>query len=123
MFFTLTPTLSHQGRGRFWIYYEAVLIVMASSEKVRIRMNIQGRVQGVFFRASTRDEAFSLDLKGWVCNLPGGGVEVLAEGDREPLLKLVAWCRHGPPYAEVTHVDISEEPYTGEFDTFHIRYE
>jgi acylphosphatase len=96
---------------------------MASSEKVRIRMNIQGRVQGVFFRASTRDEAFSLDLKGWVRNLPGGGVEVLAEGDREPLLKLVAWCRHGPPYAEVKHVDISEEPYTGEFDTFYIRYE
>jgi acylphosphatase len=95
---------------------------MTSAEKVRIRLYIQGRVQGVFFRASTRDEASSLNLKGWVRNLPDGGVEVLAEGGRKTLQKLVDWCRHGPPYAEVTQVDVLEEPYTGEFDTFDVRY-
>ncbi len=95
---------------------------MASSEKGRIRLNIQGGVQGVFFRASTREEAVRLHLAGWVRNLPDGSVEVLAEGAKNPLQELAEWCRHGPPYANVTHVEVSDEPYIGEFHTFETRF-
>lgn len=95
---------------------------MVSTERERIRVMIRGRVQGVFFRAATREEAARLNVTGWVRNLPDGGVEVLAEGDPRPLKDLIAWCRQGPTYARVTHVEIFEEPYTGEFDSFQTRY-
>jgi acylphosphatase len=94
---------------------------MASSEKGRIRLNVQGRVQGVFYRASTREEAVRLHLTGWVRNLPDGSVEILAEGKRNSLQALTEWCGHGPPYANVIHVKVFDEPYVGEFHTFETR--
>ena len=84
-------------------------------------MVIKGRVQGVFFRASTREEAARLNLAGWVRNLSNGNVEVVAEGERAALEKLVEWSHQGPPYAEVTHVETNEGPFTGEFKTFQVR--
>ncbi|OIP62742.1 MAG: acylphosphatase [Nitrospirae bacterium CG_4_9_14_3_um_filter_53_35] len=93
---------------------------MASAKKQRVRLLIHGRVQGVFFRAGTQEEAVRCSLTGWVRNLADGSVEVLAEGDGETLYEFTKWCRKGPPYAEVNHVDMSEEPYTGEFKTFRI---
>ena len=66
---------------------------------------IHGRVQGVFFRASTRAEAERLGLRGSVRNLPDGTVEVHAVGTRDALESLHAWLQHGPPPAEVDLVE------------------
>ena len=72
---------------------------------------IRGRVQGVFFRAETRDRARSLGLSGWVRNAPDGSVEAVFEGDRERIESILDWCRRGPSLAEVDDVDIAwEEP-------------
>ncbi|HEX9445657.1 MAG TPA: acylphosphatase, partial [Candidatus Binatia bacterium] len=68
--------------------------------KARVRAQIEGRVQGVFFRASAEAEANRLGVKGWVRNRPEGSVELVAEGERENLDDLIAWCRRGPRHAE-----------------------
>ena len=65
------------------------------------RFIIRGKVQGVWFRASTRDEALKLGLHGYARNLSSGDVEVLAVGDAEAIETLAAWLRHGPPLARV----------------------
>lgn len=72
------------------------------------RFIIKGRVQGVFFRDSTRRVAESLGLAGHAINLPNGDVEVLASGDADAIEKLAAWLREGPPMSRVTSVDASE---------------
>lgn len=86
----------------------------------RVRMVIEGRVQGVWFRDSTRREAESLGVRGWVKNRSDGTVEVLAEGTQAAVKKLVSWCHHGPSHASVSHVHAAEEPWQGEFDSFSI---
>jgi len=68
---------------------------------------VRGRVQGVFFRASARDEAGRLGLGGWVRNHPEGTVEVYAVGPEPKLQELLRWLRHGPPSARVEGVDAS----------------
>ncbi|MBI2487766.1 MAG: acylphosphatase [Deltaproteobacteria bacterium] len=88
----------------------------------RVHLVVHGRVQGVFYRASTQEKAIELGLAGWVRNRADGTVEVVAEGDREGLEKLVEWCRVGPERAQVTDVDINWESYTGEFREFTIKY-
>ena len=65
---------------------------------------VHGRVQGVFYRASTREQALRMGLSGWVKNLANGGVEVLACGDEEQLQQFGQWLWQGPEYAHVTHV-------------------
>lgn len=89
---------------------------------IRIRLNIIGRVQGVFYRAGTRREALSLGLTGWVRNLPDGSVEVVAEGEEDQLKKLISWCRRGPPLAIVRSVEVKREPPVNEFETFSVKY-
>jgi acylphosphatase len=79
-----------------------------SHERV-VRLRISGRVQGVFFRARTRDEARRLGVKGWVRNLSDGRVEVLAQGNSSQLSALEAFCRQGPPYARVQDVEVIEQ--------------
>jgi acylphosphatase len=79
----------------------------------RVRVRISGRVQGVFFRASCADRAEGLGLSGWVRNAPGGAVEAVFEGDAASVEAMVAWCREGPPYARVDHVDVVEESPAG----------
>ncbi len=69
-----------------------------------IRCVVKGRVQGVFFRATTRREAIELGLHGCVSNLPDGSVEVVAWGDPEPLQALQKWLWQGPPAAQVNEV-------------------
>jgi acylphosphatase len=91
-------------------------------EHLRAGVVIHGLVQGVNFRASTRKEAERLGVRGWVWNLPDGSVEALIEGEKEKVEQLLAWCHKGPPGARVTKVDISWEPYTGEYKSFDIRY-
>lgn len=65
------------------------------------RFLIRGKVQGVWFRASTRDEAFALGLRGHARNLANGDVEVLAIGEPEAIDRLAAWLQVGPPMARV----------------------
>ena len=90
--------------------------------KKRVRCIAHGRVQGVFFRASTMEKAREYGLTGWVRNNPDGTVEAVFEGDEEAIEKMLQWCREGPPLAHVTKLDVIEEPFTGEFSDFTIRY-
>ena len=87
---------------------------------MRVHLIIEGRVQGVWFRESTRKEAVSLGVFGWVRNLPDGTVEVMAEGPKEAVKGLVSWCRHGPPVASVDHVHEKYQEWKGEFQSFEI---
>ena len=89
-------------------------------DSIRAHLIIEGRVQGVWFRDSTRQEAASLGLSGWVKNRFDRTVEVVAEGPRERVETLVTWCHHGPPAARVTGVREFKENFTGEFDSFRI---
>jgi len=71
----------------------------------RVRARVSGRVQGVFYRASTVQEAARLGLVGWVRNEPDGSVLIEAQGEREGVEHLLAWCGKGPPGARVSRVD------------------
>jgi acylphosphatase len=86
--------------------------------KVRAHVFVSGRVQGVFFRSETKHNADRHDVKGWVRNLPNGRVEAVFEGEKEAVQKLIEFCKHGPPGARVTKVDLTWETYRGEFDRF-----
>ena len=89
---------------------------------IRAHVFVEGQVQGVCFRAETREAAERCGVTGWVRNLYDGRVEVVFEGGEEEVERAVAWCQHGPPHASVTHVEVSREPYTGKFPTFSISY-
>ncbi|GAB4271462.1 MAG: acylphosphatase [Deferrisomatales bacterium] len=91
-------------------------------EPVRARVVVGGRVQGVWFRASTQETAQSLGLRGWVRNLPSGEVEAVFEGPADRVERALAWCRRGPPAARVTSCQVAWEPPRGE-GPFRIRYE
>jgi acylphosphatase len=82
----------------------------SSTKSQRLHARARGRVQGVGFRAATLREGRGLGLRGWVRNLPDGGVEVVAEGPRATLDALVAFLRRGPRGAHVSHVDTIFEP-------------
>jgi len=79
-----------------------------------VRVEIHGRVQGVFFRASCADEARLRGVSGWVRNRDDGAVEATFEGSDAAVDAVLTWCRTGPPLAAVDRVDVSEEPPTGE---------
>ncbi len=74
-------------------------------------MKITGLVQGVFFRASTKDEAEKINLTGWVKNLPDGSVEATFEGDEQSVIEVLKWCKKGPKSAHVKGTQVQwEEP-------------
>ena len=82
------------------------------------RFIVSGKVQGVWFRASARDQALALGLRGSVRNLPNGSVDVLAVGDDDAIDALAAWLRQGPPLARVDELERlpaheDEAPATG----------
>ena len=87
----------------------------------RVNLVVTGVVQGVFYRASTLEQAQGLNLSGWVRNLPDGAVEVLAEGDRPSLEALVDWCRLGPSAARVGDVSVKWGEFKDEYRTFVVR--
>ena len=81
------------------------------TDQLCIHCYISGKVQGVWFRASTKEEAERLQLTGWVRNLPDGRVEVLACGEKEKIAALQAWLKHGPRFAEVNDFVCEEVPF------------
>lgn len=81
----------------------------------------KGRVQGVWFRAYTKQQADSQQVCGWVRNLPNGTVEALFEGKSDDVEAVIALCKKGPPSARVDEVELSWQPATGEFRDFAIR--
>jgi acylphosphatase len=83
------------------------------SEAVRHRVLVRGRVQGVWFRESCRRRAIDLGLAGWVRNRADGTVEAEFEGPEGDVAKAVAWCRVGPPAADVTGIDVAAVEPTG----------
>lgn len=82
--------------------------------KARAHVHVGGRVQGVFFRAETANLANRLALAGWVRNLPDGRVEAVFEGEKEKVEEAVAFCKRGPPGANVDDFDIKWEEWKGE---------
>ncbi len=90
--------------------------------RTRAHVFVEGRVQGVFFRAETQHHARLYNLSGWVRNCYDGRVEAVFEGKQEDVEKMIAWCHKGPDYAAVQNVEVSSEEYTGEFDSFSIIY-
>lgn len=92
-----------------------------TDEATRVHLRIEGRVQGVFFRDSTRQRAQALGVAGWVRNLPDGAVEAVAEGPADAVDALVRWCHEGPPAARVTAVRPRWQEPTGELSRFEVR--
>jgi acylphosphatase len=76
---------------------------------VALRVRVSGRVQGVFFRDSTRREADALGLRGWVQNLPDGRVEAWFVGTRDACERALAFVHVGPPRAQVSEVEFEWE--------------
>ncbi|MFN3739861.1 MAG: acylphosphatase [Thermodesulfovibrionales bacterium] len=91
-------------------------------QKVRCHIFVAGRVQGVFFRAFTRDVAESLGLKGWVRNLPDGRVEAVFEGSREVIEEALKKIKIGPPASRVENIDINWSELIENIPDFRIRY-
>ncbi|WP_334110259.1 acylphosphatase [Thermodesulfitimonas autotrophica] len=89
--------------------------------QARAHVIVRGKVQGVYFRGYTQQEALAAGVTGWVRNLPDGSVEAVFEGEREAVERLVAWCRKGSPAARVTEVEVTWEDWRGEFSGFIIR--
>jgi acylphosphatase len=88
--------------------------------KIRAHVLISGLVQGVWFRASTKEKADQLKLAGWVRNTSQGDVEAVFEGEEHVVDEMITWCHHGPPYAQVVNVAVMREPHSDELKRFDI---
>ena len=86
-----------------------------------LQIKVEGRVQGVFYRATAVNEADTLGLKGWVRNLPDGSVLISVEGDEKALAEMVNWCWQGPSFAKVKNVSTEEKDPEG-FTTFEVQH-
>ncbi len=95
---------------------------MDEEKHLRAEVVIGGRVQGVWFRGTTRDTALSLGLRGYVCNLPDGRVKAVFEGPHRKVRAAVTWCHRGPRLADVESVDVRWAEPTGEFRGFSVRH-
>ena len=87
---------------------------------IRCRVVARGRVQGVFFRASTRDRALAEGVRGWVANRADGAVEAVLEGEERAVERLLHFMREGPGHSSVDSLEVTEEAPVGE-ETFQIR--
>lgn len=90
--------------------------------KSRVHLIVSGSVQGVFFRSEIENLAIENGVTGWVKNLPDGRVEAVFEGEEQSILKLVEFCKRGPPLAKVEKVSISKEAFRAEFTDFRIEH-
>ena len=73
-----------------------------------VRLIIKGKVQGVFYRATAKDVADLIGVRGWVKNLPDDNVEIVASASEDVLQKFIGWCKQGPPKARVDDVKVEE---------------
>lgn len=93
-----------------------------TQEKVKATVLIKGRVQGVYFRAYTQEQALTLGLTGYVRNLPLRRVEAVFVGPRQVVEQAIAWCHRGSPSAQVSEVQVSWSSPDEEYEGFEIRY-
>jgi len=91
-------------------------------DKKAVHAYISGRVQGVFYRASTYEKARELGLEGWVRNLPDGRVELFCQGPSEQVDRLLEWCKVGPPAARVHAIEATTQKPKEEYVSFEVRY-
>ena len=96
-------------------------LMTSAVEPRRVHLRISGRVQGVYYRASMLQKAQQLGLTGWVMNRSDGSVESVAEGSKEKLDELIAWCHQGPEGARVAAVDAQWDIPENRFIGFAIR--
>jgi acylphosphatase len=89
---------------------------------VRAHVFVSGRVQGIFFRQRTRQQAENRGVTGWVRNLDDGRVEAVFEGEEDDVRALVDFCRSGPRGAVITNVNVIWEEFEGEFQNFEVTY-
>jgi acylphosphatase len=95
----------------------------SAGEKIRAHVFVSGKVQGVFFRESTKHRAEKLGVSGWVKNLKDGRVEAVFDGEKGNVEKMVNWARKGPIWAKIEALDVVWEDYRAEFKGFEIRYD
>ncbi|MFB6195481.1 MAG: acylphosphatase [Haloplanus sp.] len=84
------------------------------SDRIRAHVFASGRVQGVYYRANTRDAARARNIDGWVRNRQDGRVEAVFEGERDAVESMIEWCHSGSPAADVHDVDVTYEDPEGE---------
>jgi acylphosphatase len=90
--------------------------------KTNVHVLISGRVQGVWFRASTKQKAEQLGLKGWVRNTDNGCVEAVFQGNKNQVSEMINWCHQGPPLAKVEKVDVTKKQSIDILKDFSIKY-
>lgn len=88
----------------------------------RAQIIIIGRVQGVFFRDYTRENAIKIGLTGWVRNRPNGNVETVVEGEKDSIEKFIELLKKGPPVARVKEINVTWYKPENEFNDFSIRW-
>ncbi|NQU83353.1 MAG: acylphosphatase [Parcubacteria group bacterium] len=88
----------------------------------RVHIKIYGQVQGVFFRVGIKEKADELGIFGWARNIESGGVEIMAEGEKEKLEKLIEWARQGPESAEVEKAEVKWYNNKEDYNNFKIIY-
>ena len=88
--------------------------------RTRAHLIIFGRVQGVFYRSTTAQEARLWGVTGWIRNLPDGSVEAVFEGEKESVEILIAFCWRGSKGSKVTEVRVEWQPYMGEYTVFEV---
>jgi acylphosphatase len=88
--------------------------------QVRAEVRVTGRVQGVWFRQSTKQTAEKYGVRGWVSNRPDGSVAAIIEGEKGAVQAVVDWCKYGPDQARVDDLQVEWSDATGEFNTFRV---
>ena len=99
-----------------------VTLTIEVNRKMQLYVLITGKVQGVGFRNFTQRNARQLGVNGYAKNLPNGKVEVVAEGDKAQLDALITLLKRGPRFARVDSLDVDERSFTGEYESFGVRY-
>jgi len=95
---------------------------ISMANKIQIKVTIKGKVQGVFYRAETKNTAEKFGIKGYVKNLPDGSVGAVFEGDSPVVTQMIEWCNKGPAAARVENVLVEQIYELSNFKTFNIRY-
>ena len=114
------PVLDPEARTGQVLYTRESIVSHIVNKRVKVR--VTGRVQGVYYRASTREKAASLGLSGWVRNTFDGAVELEAQGPPDAVDALVAWCHEGPPAARVREVAVEATALRDDDDGFDVRH-